>query len=677
MKRIFIVIFIVLLAAFCYMTAIFVFHSHRSETNLNSFLDGKQTQVDPRLLTHLVGDLFARESGLEGADPKDILSYLQELTELRLQAEAIPSLSRWRDKLKNAQILLTAFRQSDEAFKQELLSQYEQLKEGESLFWPGGWHGHAVSYYLIKESKTRLTFRVYNIGEGAENHLTVVCGSKELIKPYRQISNIPVQEFLHPVFLTLLRDLKFTEDAEMPVKSDDLYLAVFSLVQGENADDHLAEELTVPQSSGLCAYLSIMAALPYELNDPALAAQIRFEMEFKALWDFFLSIQSEDNPTPYWNLFEKSLFYFQIAAHKQYGGHLPPFIHRRLEQMQSFSRLAIEEGRKAHFAIRQKLLRGALGASANAPSSRFTDFPHAVQQGSYLFVPRLQPVARASEWLFPLLDPSAESEARLFKYEIKGPELLSHETEANLYLALLYLYLQQYEKAQMLLNAVSKQTFNADSQEILQWIIQSMLKTHDRDPRANALYLKAVVLAGDTKAISAYALKVCYYDYLQNIDLFAEPLLSAEEEEKLISFFPRQTVRMKKPAYYVIGRPTAKPTCDAEPLPAQFLEAWEQSRERPVCSLIRPCVLGRFEAYYRLARHGIWSSLLGERQLSHPKDIVRLFSVLKSCSLTDADRWAASLLQRVATHPELFPSMSRLHDILKKRSLIELEQLLN
>ncbi len=644
-------------------------------TALDRYLDSKTIQIDARLLIHLVGDVFARESGLEGADPLEVMIYLQQLVELRSDLDALPSLLKWRDKLKQAQGLVQAFRDSDERFERELLSQYDNLPIGESLFWPAGWKGHAVSYHLTKQSEERLRFRVYNIGEGAENHVTVFCGEKELVMPYREISNICTRDFLNPVFLTLLRDLKFTDDREKPVKCNDLYRVVFSTIRGEMMMDHIPDQLVEPQSSGVCAYLSIITALPQELNDSKLAAQIRFEMQFKALWDYSQGLKkNQEQLSSSWALLEKALYYFESDAQRYYDGQLPVSVMQRIKEMKILSDEAHQLNRGELSSARHLPFAGTLSEAIPARHFILEDFPHATRHGSDVYIPRLAPLASGFNWFAPVLQPAAQSSVRVFRYQLKEGRLISADIEANLYLALLYLCLQQYESAKLLLDVVKATEVTDSSREILSWMAQSFYKTHDHDPRANALRLKAVVLSGARATLPGKVLKVAYYDYLQRLDRFAEPWLSASEENLLVSLFPRQTLRMQRLPHYVLEAKPSKPLVSTEIAPSRFLDAWEEAKERSGASLVRPCVLSRFEIYYKLAKHGIWSSRLGERRLTDPQDIVRLFHVLKQSSLSEIDAWTARVLEQVASHPERFPSSNELHQILKNRSKMGLER---
>ena len=300
------------------------------------------------------------------------------------------------------------------------------------------------------------------------------------------------------------------------------------------------------------------------------------------------------------------------------------------------------------------------------------EIPHATKQGTKLFISRLKPSTKIPDWIIPAIKPMTQSSACTFQYALVNGHPSSSDPEANLYLALLYLWLQDYERAKSLLDHTAKDHLSAESKEILEWIQDYASQSGDHDLRAIALLLKATAMLGECSIDRCEQIKHLHRNYLQHGDHLsrARPWLESEEERRLGQSIYHQT---EKPSSACPKPPLSKD--HSLPEPSRFIHAWQQSEKPEVSSLIRPSTLYRFETYYRLARHGIWSSEIGEKRLTRSQDLFRLFRLIKQCSVYEPDQWAATLLERVVRNPERYPSSHRMHHILKRPPEDELADL--
>ena len=205
---------------------------------LNIFLGTPPIDTDQRTLLHIVGDIFGKDTGLEGSHSSTMLLYFQQQLKQKIDAlkqhglcdeetkraicgdlfgKAISAtksarqadLSLFEDlarKIDTSMEIYQIFNQGDsEKFHEKIKGEIAGLAAGKSFFFPGGWLGHAIVYEVVKQDNGKLTFRVYNTGAGLEYYKRAVVETETFYLPFIEIVDIPVEKFLDRAFLNALQ----------------------------------------------------------------------------------------------------------------------------------------------------------------------------------------------------------------------------------------------------------------------------------------------------------------------------------------------------------------------------------------------------------------------------------------------------------------------------------------
>lgn len=259
---------------------------------------------EDKLLLHVVGDSFGENSGLEGltAGNVDHLEHRQKLyrhletifnnrtfiarqeqqpkscfrsnalpesLELPLPDFAIEDLKLLSLQGENAILLTQALHKSPGKFHSVLSKQMETYlqKPGQTIYFQGGWLGHAIVFEITKQENGRYSFRVYNSGEGLEFHPAFNLGSRRRVFPFVEKVNVSADTLFGSVFSKVLYDLRqFGDDATADGSSTKLYwLLHYSLDGTQTTRKPSFEDSLDPQQSGTCGYYSI----PYYLESAA------------------------------------------------------------------------------------------------------------------------------------------------------------------------------------------------------------------------------------------------------------------------------------------------------------------------------------------------------------------------------------------------------------------------
>ncbi|MBP6217611.1 MAG: DUF3638 domain-containing protein [Oligoflexales bacterium] len=311
-----------------------------------------QTLAD-RMLLHMLGDVFGKNSDLEGnvigsalvtrhALYKKLDKTLAKNTYIASKRQAepcydfnlpsdidigqapYPDLTKVQIQtlIKNSEtaIQLTnayasgSFSIFEPAFKKAIK---EKLKEkGDEIYFQGGWVGHAVVWSVTQETasnegKTTYTFRVYNSGEGADQHFAL--DGMDRILPYFEKIHVSYPSLSSKGFLRLLLDLNsFSKENTAGDESSYFYQAVAFILDGRMATkipDY--EDFLDPQLSGTCSYYSVPFYFQGSAEDKLFAEFLEFHVQFKFI-DEYIELNKErisKFPPPY-DLTKKSLRYF-------------------------------------------------------------------------------------------------------------------------------------------------------------------------------------------------------------------------------------------------------------------------------------------------------------------------------------------------------------------------------
>ena len=164
-----------------------------------SFL-GPDNDFDDHMLLHMLGDVFGKNSGLEGMWPGNNLRVRLALFEDIKEKLAVPFIAdteqaepcgkiaeipktSYFGKIPHPDIsalylqdivrdLTTAIELTEDYYNSSLNAaqfalkirdKLEFLKPNQYLFFIGGWHGHAVTLQILKQSDQNFTFRAYNL----------------------------------------------------------------------------------------------------------------------------------------------------------------------------------------------------------------------------------------------------------------------------------------------------------------------------------------------------------------------------------------------------------------------------------------------------------------------------------------------------------------------------------
>ena len=239
-------------------------------------------------LVHLVGDIFGKKSGFETAPGslgylklrhivikkmKDIFDrYLfvpdSDFAPLckeddegdGIVADPSPEFLEQLDAQLSTSIRLTSSfaRSSFEGFYQDFKTTTDALTStGESFFFTGGWPGHLVTYEVSRDAGDTYSFRIYNIGQGAEFNQTLWVNLRHVLyAPYSHYEQINKDKLLDKLFLFNLyktnhavREDNFADTLQASLRKYLAALPCMGRVKLEN--------FVEPQRSGTCGYASL------------------------------------------------------------------------------------------------------------------------------------------------------------------------------------------------------------------------------------------------------------------------------------------------------------------------------------------------------------------------------------------------------------------------------------
>lgn len=245
---------------------------------------------DKNILVHTLLDVAGKESGYEGGNPGVMLERMHEMfgrqiemlnqhplcddaTKVDLcqtlfasapfaaQLSNSSGIKLYEDiskKLEKAKEVNTSMHGTSGQFHAKIIQEIENLKAGQTFFFQGGWPKHAVVYEFEKQSDGKITFRVFNLGEGANFQARATIDTQILFVPFIEVVDINLKH-LNEAITSSLKDLQVLDDDRY---SGDKHLEKIILeMKGRiSRKSYKEEHLMGAQQSGTCSYMSLLAA---------------------------------------------------------------------------------------------------------------------------------------------------------------------------------------------------------------------------------------------------------------------------------------------------------------------------------------------------------------------------------------------------------------------------------
>lgn len=260
-----------------------------------------------RIFLHVLGDAFGRNTGLEGSYSNFTLNHRIDLLKEIIQSIGGKDIAFINDKdhaepcfrlpsvIKNEiyantpkpdishKFLTAALNQSQLAlelyelsrgpslqkFRDRLKSELQKLENGQSLYFPTSWSGHAIVFEMVREDENHITFKMFNSGEGINvYHAALLAGDHIKYFPYVARSKVPLSSVTSFVNLSALKEV-YAPKGET-TKPRDFYDRFLLMLGGEKMPPpYTAKQYEKPQIAGTCTY----ASLPWVMSS-CLAANI-------------------------------------------------------------------------------------------------------------------------------------------------------------------------------------------------------------------------------------------------------------------------------------------------------------------------------------------------------------------------------------------------------------------
>ncbi len=235
----------------------------------NLFLKG---EVDIEIMAHVFCDKDIKNTSLQGADfTKTIDLFLKSLQALK--CADLTKIIGFVENLRNNNINII-INSSDECAT-TLTSNIKSLKNGETIFLPGGWReeksGHAMLYSFSKVNE-KFEFCIYNTGHGIDNHSSIKENYKTKYNPIVKYTNIP----LEVLFVSNLEKSPFLETLvdigkkiQLKFNPDVIYKGILKHLHeylDKSNEDRNRDSYIISQRSGTCTWKVLMAFLRENLK---------------------------------------------------------------------------------------------------------------------------------------------------------------------------------------------------------------------------------------------------------------------------------------------------------------------------------------------------------------------------------------------------------------------------
>jgi hypothetical protein len=318
----------------------------------------KLPQVSTRLLFQLEADEFGLNSELEGCAKNIPLAYVLEYIKAR-DSQGDILCDQQEELIRELSI---AYDIAESPNSQQTLHQAIQnaFATGSTTLIPGGWvgkpSGHAMMYELIPESGETATLRIFNTGEGIQEHDRFQVGVKDKVG-YVEWKGISRDKLLDPHFSQAIDEMNtFTslpedENKSTDYSSRDIYSGLRNFLEVKevsevNVDIAQDAPLKNPQKAGTCSYRALLAFIKTKMS-PTEYRHFTCDMRLQALASHVLSeVDPDEKPADEisekgrWRLIKKSLQAISRKVDRLYTNHIigPSY----LEKAQSTLKLIAE-----------------------------------------------------------------------------------------------------------------------------------------------------------------------------------------------------------------------------------------------------------------------------------------------------------------------------------------------
>lgn len=236
--------------------------------------------LSANLFFHINGDAFGDGAGLEGGFPKESFIWLNRFINDKFSNNPIYEtiLKEMKYISANEEWIDFIVRSGNFNAIPEYIEKFLKpcLALGPIVL-PGGWPTHAVLYEIIPSEKAGFcTFRIYNTGEGIDNHPSCEVGKKKKYRAFIEKCNVPLEDVLNEKFIQSLIEINRFSTSQQPNQAYtyidtefgeyEVYEGLLGMLRGElGPPDYNLEELMGAQRAGTCSWKSICAWLKKQL----------------------------------------------------------------------------------------------------------------------------------------------------------------------------------------------------------------------------------------------------------------------------------------------------------------------------------------------------------------------------------------------------------------------------
>jgi len=254
--------------------------------------------MNEKLFAIIQGNQVIAHSPYEGHSPIATIRYLVEMLQFLDPANPLIHLFEgcfeWQKKISMA---LTPILQT--ALASEISARIAQLSPNEVLLLPGGMLGGSPGHFLLYEV-TRTSFRIYNTGDGLDQHDKILIGDRIYYYPVFGITGIAPDALQSVPFWRMLVELTVRPNVTFYKKTEEIYLLAQMMLPGEHPKLLLTSEhrplLVLPQTSGICSWQVLLAYLKIQCGSDY-ADQIIFQLKFWSCAQAYASLEGTPSPS--------------------------------------------------------------------------------------------------------------------------------------------------------------------------------------------------------------------------------------------------------------------------------------------------------------------------------------------------------------------------------------------
>lgn len=261
--------------------------------------------VDDKLLIHLLGDQFAKNSKLEGHQSKVVLDYVGQCLKQNPSISTKVSIQKVHSLIESAlNIENNVF---DTPLKRDMATLLKKeiekaINAEQSLLIRGGWidktAGHSMYYEIAPQKDGKYTFRIYNRGSGIDFHDLPEQPHVKLLYPAcKEIIDIEKDRILNMRFIQAIVEMRvyaeqFTQGSysieDTHFSAEDIYTSLVPLLQGKPSPLMLEfEDLMGQQRSGTCSWKSLTAVLRKHLSYKEYKI-LKYQLKLQTLWSYYI-----------------------------------------------------------------------------------------------------------------------------------------------------------------------------------------------------------------------------------------------------------------------------------------------------------------------------------------------------------------------------------------------------